>query len=287
MNTKKIKATEVREYVLSNGNKLTNEVMAKNLNISATRVANAVKNIKKNRKIAKNFFATDRSLISSKAQATMKANNEAKKQKYVVGEYNNASGMGKAEARAKMVFDIKKSPTKNFNILSLPADNCLIEKKILKEVSSKYNFIGCEYKENVYFKLLNTIAKEKIRMSAHLGSVSDIIYKSKENEFAHIVLDYCGTFQTFQNEIAYAIQNKLVEVNGTISITISERDSGEYNLMNRINEIAPSKDNDLKINHNIKTYLSIICGMNFKVETSFRYNDTGANMSLFVLKRLS
>ena len=205
--------------------------------------------------------------------------------------YKNATGVMKAEARKQIIDAIKDSDFKYDRILSLPADNCIIEKTLLDKVNNKIEFTLCERTATTFYKLLPKVKTLKSKMPIKLfnTSVKDIIVKANENEFTHLILDYCGTIGSFANEIKLAIDNNIVEVGGTISMTFCKRAPAGVSLdfinkWERLNPLTVPTEG-CRIEPAIFTFLNRIGGEGYVVEKCFPYFDKSA-MILFIIRRV-
>jgi hypothetical protein len=56
-----------------------------------------------------------------------------------------------------------------------------------------------------------------------------IMFEKREGSFAHILLDYCGSFTTNKRTITHVLENNLVMVGGIIWITLNARDKYDKN----------------------------------------------------------
>lgn len=204
---------------------------------------------------------------------------------YIVGEFSNANGEKKQIARNVIVNAIKLSNVLTGTILSLPSYTLFIELMLEKLVSRKYSFIGCEREEKVYFRMLKNIIKNKLKMSTYFGSISEKIMQAKENEYSHLILDYCGQLTTFSDEIIYAIKNNIVKVNGVIAVTLCERSNPYDTMLAKIRNLKPSDENSNSSQDAIVTYFTKVSGFNYRIESVTRYRDTQA-MILVILKRV-
>lgn len=206
--------------------------------------------------------------------------------------YANHGGSFKQEARDKMVNAISRVDSPMGTILTLPSFTCALELQLLNRIGRGLKFIGCERDFDTFHKMVNKIAEEsKLRNTIvpRFGEIGDIIYNAKENEFAHLILDYCGTINTFHKEIEYAIQNDLVEVGGTISITLSKNGLGNNvgivgDLLRQFPEGTFSGEKETEMG--IKLFLNKVMKPNYVVETFFNYCDTSA-MVLVIVRRIS
>jgi hypothetical protein len=213
--------------------------------------------------------------------------------------YSNHDGMYKNRARMKIVNTIKESNLKNRRILSLPADNCIIEKQLFTNVSKLIKFVLCENNEQVYKKLLMNIVTSKTRIPHSIlsGSIGDEIYRSRENDYTDLILDYCGQIGTYHKEIEHAIKNNIVCVGGTISMTFNKRISGDTNMkfieeMERLNPNFDKKEGENRTEPAVMTFLNRVCGMNYQIVERYSYRDDGDDkkrspMMLVIVRRVS
>jgi hypothetical protein len=205
--------------------------------------------------------------------------------------FTNELGVQKQIAREWIVNSIYNSD-KEF--LTLPADNCKIEKMILEKISPKCNFVMCEEKPEVYRKLLLRIVNEFKHMpTLHPYKVSKLIYEAKENQYSNLILDYCGQIATFADEIKYAIDNDIVEVNGVIALTFAKRISQDASknfieqieLLNKLPKSTYGDINESRTENAVITYINRICGLKYSLEKVFNYRDTSA-MILVIIRRI-
>jgi hypothetical protein len=206
--------------------------------------------------------------------------------------YDNHGGLFKQQARDIMVNAISRFGSPLGTILTLPSYTCALELQILNRIGRGINFIGCERDFDVFQKMVNKIAEERRLRNTiipRFGEIGETIYNSKENQFAHMILDYCGTINTFHKEIEYAIQNDLIEVEGTICITVSKNGLGNNNgiigeLLRQFPEGTFSGEKETEMG--IKLFLNKVMKSNYRVETFFNYCDTSA-MALIVIRRVA
>lgn len=219
----------------------------------------------------------------------------------VDSNFGNIKGIHKDEARTKMVNAIEKSGLKYGKILSLPACEFLIEQTIYNQVSQRFTYVGVEYDKDEFFNLLINLAKKQFIMTPIFGNMSEQIFKTKQDELSHLILDYCGQLDTFAKEIIYAIQNNIVAKNGIIAITLNRRitlaqgktfSDTIYSDMLGLRNI---KRNEVEDGNLVRLALNIflerICGLNYAVIETFEYCDSkankkGSNMVLAIVKRL-
>lgn len=229
-----------------------------------------------------------KSLINTNVNEKVNSINKAYKQAQNKASFVNDKGVNKQIARDVMVNAIKQSDTTKGLILTLPFIHCLIERQILAEVSKKYSFLGCEQEPDVYNKMLMTIAKNNLPISTHKGTIGEKIRQAKANEYSHLILDYCGQLGTTHEDIRIAMLNNIVEINGTIAITLNKRITPKteeiYELMERLN---PQTDKTIsRSEHCLKTLINRIGGFNYAIESTLNYHDT-ANMILVIVRRIA
>ena len=201
--------------------------------------------------------------------------------------FTNSNGFFKQQARQIMVSAIAES--KLFGkVLSLPFETCHIERMLIEDVSKKLKFVGCEIEEDVYFKMLETVAKYKLKMNCVYGSIGEQIAKARENEYSHLILDYCGQLNSFHTDIKMAMENKIVEVGGTISITLNRRKTVVGGIEDQINALTPYADlENRQVENALLHFLAMNSGGNYAIEKVFPYKDKGKQqMILVVVKRV-
>jgi hypothetical protein len=157
----------------------------------------------------------------------VKKTKKVKKVKVVVNTYNNTDGVKKQEARNIIEKAIIASKLFEKPILTLPFEECKLEMQLLKNVSENLRFLGCEMIDETYNKMLMTIASNNLPISTHKGKIGDIILEARENQFSNLILDYCGQFGTYQNDIKTAMENNIVEVNGS-EVPIMDGSAGPF-----------------------------------------------------------
>ena len=205
--------------------------------------------------------------------------------------FKNENGISKIEARKKMTMAAKNSINKAKKILSLPSKNPILEELFHKRISKKFHFVMCEKDQDKFrtmvFNALNTFTNNVPEF--YCGTIGDKIYAAKENEYSHLLLDYCGEIGTFADEIEYAIKNDIVEISGTIAITVNKRISMGIptTFKNEMLELNPQRINDENTvsEHIAETFINRIGGRGYKLETVFPYFDTAA-MILFIIRRI-
>ena len=216
----------------------------------------------------------------------------------VSNNFKNVVGEGKKQARNIMTNWIALSKKgyglNNGTIATLPSNTWAIEDIIYNTISKKFNYLACERNTDVFVDMVNKMNQYGKNNTPYKGNLSDVIYCAKEDEFDHIIADYCGVLSSFKDEIIHACLNKVVKVGGTISVTtLKARNDKEFT--SKLNEfycetITGTKDSpmfDMKDNHQaIRMFFKSLCAItNFEVVQQFCYNDT-TPMMLVVLKRV-
>lgn len=207
----------------------------------------------------------------------------------VMGGFVNKEGVGKGDARGIMKDSVGKGNTKKFNILTLSAAECKVEQLILNEVSKKYKFTSCESNEAVYNQMLITIATKNLPISTHRGTFLDKIEQAQANEYSDLLMDYCGQFGTKHEDIKLAMDKDIVEVGGSICITLNKRISegtfAMYELMEKLN--PPTEKNEMtRCEHSLITFINRVGGMKYAIEQVYHYHDT-ASMILVIVRRIA
>lgn len=243
-------------------------------------------------------------LRAKKAWATRRANageiikEVVKETEKTAVKFKNYYGENKEVARKIMIDAICATPrlqrAKVDRILCLPAAKAIIELRLL-EIYSRFTFSACEYDKEVANELHKTIYENNLGgiMDVHCGKISDIIYRANKDEFSHLILDYCGEIDTFYDEIDHALMNKIVQVGGTVSITVAKRthpSNKETGIVARMNKMYPLRPDAIG---EVEWALIQIFeeyqkrGL-YSFETLKNYSDSarGANMALIVLRRI-
>jgi hypothetical protein len=187
-----------------------------------------------------------------------------------------------------MVCDEIKSTNLFGNILSLPFHECKFEKQLIKDVSDNFSFTGVEKEKDTYFKLIKTVQESKLNMSCINGLLIETIRRSRKNDFAHIFADFCGYFEDFYKDIELMFKKDIVQVGGTISITLSNRSFKRTDIISKMNELNPlSLMDGNEIENGIKTFLLKKGKSKYALTQSFPYKDDEKQaMILFILKRV-
>ena len=215
---------------------------------------------------------------------------QAKKEEKSKNPYNNHEGFFKQQAREIMANAVA---TGQIGLIpTLPSYTCTLEKLILEKIGRGISFIGCERDFDTFHKMVNTIAENptlKRTIVPRFGEIGEVIFNAKTDDFAHLILDYCGTINSFHKEIEYAIQNDLVKVNGSLCITLSK--NGFSNNIGIVGELLRQFPDgcftgDKETEMGVKLFLNKVMKSNYRVETFFNYYDSSP-MMLIVVRRIA
>lgn len=262
-----------------------NKSVAELLNVSASQVSSVRYWFTRNGVTYKN------NIQNQINQANEKAKNLNALYSKLKNDFKNVSGSGKQEARELMVQYIsnaKKSGLKNGKIATLPSNTWAIEDLIYNNVSKRFKYVACERESAVFVEMVNKMNKYGNHNNAILGSLSDVIYNAQENEFDHIIADYCGVLSSFKDELIHACSKNVVKVGGTIAVTtLKARNKSEF--VSKLNHFkselsgldCENNDNETAIKMFFKSLAAIT---NFEVVEEFTYCDT-TPMMLVILKR--
>jgi len=211
-----------------------------------------------------------------------------------IDSFTNAYGANKTQARKLIVSRIIN---KFGVILTLPYKFAILEKMILSKLSKKIKFVGYEYKKDIFYELCSLIGAERLPISAVYGSISEAIYKAKEDEFSNLILDYCGVLDTFANEIEYAIKNNIMQVNGVLCLTLSKIGLQNNNgIIGEIFRTIPKERFGSSLGETelgVMLFLNKILTSNYEVTDVFNYHDDkedgtkGMAMILVIIRRKS
>jgi hypothetical protein len=271
----------VRDFVLANGSEMSNEKMAKRLKIKPIRIAGCIAALKRLGVISNDFLLTD----IAKSQKPKRTRKRVKK-----ASFGNYFGEKKEIARNMMAESIKESGLVEGKILSLPAAKCILEKKIVNEVSKHFKFDVAEIEPSTKVKMMRTILKDGLPVATISENISDMIAESKADKYSHLLLDYCASFESINKDLTTAMKHKIVKRGGTISFTFSQRygrsKEGEVNIIDRLNGERKYKREESKTLSAMSSFMSKFG--NFKRINYLSYKDGLENppMLLMVVKRI-
>jgi hypothetical protein len=206
------------------------------------------------------------------------------------GEYRNAEGKNKQQARIKMQEHIIATNIQG-HIGTLTNIYVNMEKAIYNAMPKCY-FTTVERKSLVYEQMRRKFKKCGIPIKCIKGEFSSILYGKNKDTYAHLIMDYCGDLPKVGKEFEYTIINNLVGVGGIIALTttrINRRGSGEmWDFITSLsNDETINKDKDNRSNTEIQNerFLYGVLGRNYKIIETFNYDD-GYPMTLIIIKRI-
>lgn len=211
-----------------------------------------------------------------------------KKIKAVVADYiqeesfKNITGDGKKEARQYMALGVEGNKATNKPILTLPHKEWSLEKLIQMYTGKKFSFLAVERELDTFIEMVKHSKLYGKNNTCYHGDMGDKIYEAKEDTFSHAMLDYCGTFSMFRKEITTAVINNIVEVGGTIAVTlVKARDNSD--ILNNCNDASGLGKS--KTENGLKMFFKSLCLISdFEVVTELAYTDS-MPMMLVILKR--
>lgn len=212
---------------------------------------------------------SDKTVLQPKFEQRTEVHNES-------NDYTE--GVGKQYVRTVILDSIRESSTKykvkDGVILTLSSSNCIMEKNINLEFP-KFDFFTCENDLNISNKIREEVKKNKLKFMKYIfeGNIEEIIRISGKNKFSHLLLDYCGTFKTYQDEIRTALEEDIIKRYGIITVTLSTRISEkDFNTKNEFESMINKITNDA----NQRRY---------KIIKTEPYRDT-MSMVTFVVRRM-
>lgn len=232
--------------------------------------------------------------IIKKAEQTLKKHNYVidtiNKKLVKQNKYNKIEGKdnGKKQARKLTIDKIIYS-----NISGLVATLMETKTDIEKSLSEHYpdmRFLAIERNEDTYKQLKALVETEKLPIDVKMGNMSSYLYGAEENQYAHLLLDYCGILPTIDKELRYTIQNKIVCVGGVIAVTITKPIRfSNGNIADTLNTLKVKNNNfegdkRTDIDRCIEKYFYSLCGFDYTIDF-FSYKDTSP-MMLILLKRI-
>jgi len=202
--------------------------------------------------------------------------------------FTNVKGENKEIARQYIVDAIRNTKRKSGEVLSLPASDAIIERKLYKHNKS-LTYTLCERDKHEFEKLMNNCRNTFLHNSKfYCGDIGNVILSAERNQYLHIILDYCGTVSTFEYEIQRIFEKGLIQVGGTLSITLSKRGCNE-NFVEDI-ERRHRLSSNLPFFERVERatiYFLEVCAILFDFERVeyFPYKDSRLEMMLFVYRR--
>ena len=234
------------------------------------------------------------------ANGTTKAK-APKKPSYIVKEakntFANYCGSGKERARGLIADAITLTKRQSSNILTLPAAEWIMEKKILKKKPG-YKFTAVERDKETYKQMLVNLVSDNDLSDSVIGTanktIAEQIVNDKEDTYSSLILDYCGFIDSFYAEINEVMKRNLVKKGGYITITLSENDrllNHPNHLENHSNTYIQNccvKGEDISGVTITNALVNILVFNNsgYRITEKFSYKDKTVKMLLFIIKRI-
>lgn len=224
---------------------------------------------------------------------------EEEKKKIHLNTFDNYDGDGKHEARELITRSICRTSTVKSNILTLPADQWLMEKKILGKKMS-FKFTAVERHTPTYQAMIKNMVNNRKLLNAvistHNSKIGDVIKLAESDMFSSAILDYCGVIDTVYLEIKELLERNLVRRDGYITLTIAQSNrtinnsNHANNFSNSYAEICglDTKGNTMPINNFLVHNLLFNLEGRYKLDDTFMYRDKihGYGMALYIIRRM-
>ena len=206
-----------------------------------------------------------------------------KENKTKVGFFKPNDSEGKKLARqiiAKWVGTL----TSKQQVLTLPYVTWAMEKLIEMYTGYKFSYMACERDFTIFKEMILNGNKWGKKNDFYYGTLGDKIKMAIENQYSHLILDYCGMLSTFRREITMAVINNIVEVGGTISVTLLKARDNSH-IIDKCYEASGESDSDNRTEIAIRHFFISLCNISdFEVVEELTYQ-TKVPMMLTVLKR--
>lgn len=210
--------------------------------------------------------------------------------------FTNYCGSGKEKARNLIADAIMLTKIQSCNILTLPAAEWMMEKKILKKKSG-YKFTAVERDKKTFDLMIsNGISDNTIKDSviAYLNkSIGEVVVNDGENTYSSAILDYCGFIDSFLDEINDVMKRNLVKKGGYITLTLAENDrqlnhshhTTSYSNTYIKNCCVDEEMTGAKVTNDLVNIL-VYNNKGYKIVNKFSYKDNRVKMLLFIIKRI-
>lgn len=210
--------------------------------------------------------------------------------------FSNYSGTGKIHARGLIAESIMETNRQGSNILTLPAEKWIMEKNILKKKSG-YKFTAVEREKKSFDLMISNGISDSIISSSVIAylnkSIGEVVINDCEDTYSSAILDYCGTIDSFYEEIADIMKRNLVKKGGYITLTLSENDrllNHSRHMTSHSNRYIKNccvkeKMTGAKVTNDLVNIL-VYNHNGYKIVKKFSYRDKISNMALFIIKRI-
>lgn len=166
-----------------------------------------------------------------------------------------------------------------------------LEQVILKDMPDM-TFLSVDNDKQIIKAMKKTMKRLNLPLEIHEAQAIEVLRKIEPNGLAHAFLDFCCQLHTASMEIKQVLDNDLVQINGTIAITVAKTvraDSKGYwfKLWKNFSEITTNQLEDERSTSDIANMLLLTMLMNerYTIREVFNYRDTSP-MTLFVLQRV-
>lgn len=283
---------KIQEFIKKNGNKMTNTRMAEVLGEPQIIIGGNIAGLKRTGQIPLNdWLLTDVMRGEQPKRVSTKG-----RPRNIVSKFKNVNTECKNTARNHIINQVL---TKTGKVLTLSGETLTTERMLLEHNPNGYTFDIAELNQRVMKRLLKKVIGSSLVNkinTLYRGLVEDVIKKAGRDEYAHLILDYCGTLERFHSDILKAVGNNIVQVGGSISVTLCRR--------SRITPFIESwasrrTDKSTSLNESaIDGFFHYVCdhpfvgSANYEVKLIHNYrqldakgNKKGSNMTLIILER--
>lgn len=256
---------KLQAYIIRNYNKISAKQIANTFNVSLQVVSGTIRTLRKQGKLP---------------------DKDIKPQKFI-----NVNGKGKLLVRSKIKTLLMEGNKLYPSILSLPADNCILEESIVKDIkTAKFTLI--EKDLDTFIELTKTILKKKLVkniVSISQQSLKDVLPQYNSDSFNLMFMDYCGSLLMAHKDIDVVINNNLLKVEGCAVITLSyaNRVNNTYFFKNLKSSLKLLLGDSISTKELSKFYMGnlLLNNPNYKLIDYVEYDDT-SEMGVYFIKRI-
>jgi hypothetical protein len=207
-----------------------------------------------------------------------------------VEDKTNFGGKSKITARQIMSNWALKSGVvgKSFSFTHKEAE---LEQIILKDMPDM-SFLSVDNDIEIIKAMKKTMKRLNLPLEIKHADAINVLRKVEPNELAHAFLDFCCQLHTASMEIRQVLDNDLVQINGTVAITVAKTvraDSKGYwfGLWKNFTEITSNQIEDNRTTSDVANIMLLTLLMNerYTIREVFNYRDTSP-MTLFILQRI-
>lgn len=213
METKEFTVEDLDNFIIQNYKKMPAKKIAEKFGVKVQVVGGALNRLDNLAEINK-----DKSFNKVK-KTTLSALKKKERQ------YTNHDGENKAIVRKYIAELIAKTGGYSPKILSLPADKCIWELDILTAKPTCL-FYAVEKHQDTFFDMVKTVESNPLLRNSFRSmqneSMNTVINRSLEDDYAHAILDYCGTINTCYDDLQTAFNKNIVSRGGLIVVTMSK-----------------------------------------------------------------